>query len=131
MSINVTRWSPDTCACVVEYAWDSEVLDKDRVHTLFKIVSKCEAHKSLSDEDVWRAVVDENPRKNKTLGLIKENHPELVDEKTKIFNSGAVSWLFDDKRILEISIPSLDVAQKNSLKGLLDSQSGIGRVRIV
>lgn len=44
----ITRWSLDTCGCVVEYSWDSETKEELRGHTIVSHnpCGKCE-HPSL------------------------------------------------------------------------------------
>ena len=32
MTVKTTRWSPDTCGCVLEYSWDDALPQEARVH---------------------------------------------------------------------------------------------------
>ncbi len=43
--IRTTRWSPATCACVIEYTWDDAVSEDKRTHTVSNVLNRCaEAH---------------------------------------------------------------------------------------
>jgi hypothetical protein len=66
----VTRWSPDTCDCVIEYSWDDAVPQEQRVHTVSRIVQKCSTHAKLglSDAHHFAHVLAENQRKNQASG---------------------------------------------------------------
>ncbi len=48
MKIQRTRWKPDTCGCIVEYTWDSDLPEDKRVHTVHS-VNTCKEHKLLTD----------------------------------------------------------------------------------
>ena len=47
MTLNTTRWSPDSCGCVLEYAWDTATSEDDRVHTHVNTVAVCVSHAEL------------------------------------------------------------------------------------
>lgn len=118
----ITRWSPDTCGCVVEYNWDDAVSEAERVHTLSKVEKKCINHQHLSDQDVYSALFDENPRKNKVLDAIHSQFPALVDQ---------VKWSFDENRVLQIKIPpDFSIAEKGDLQKKIDQEHGSGKVKI-
>lgn len=70
---HVTRWSPDTCGCVIEFEWDDEEPDETRKHDLTNYVSKCPAHQELDVEESYNIVKDENVRKNKALSEVLKN----------------------------------------------------------
>src|SRR4029453_16453003 len=89
MVINTTRWSPDTCDCVIEYSWDSEQAEGTRTHTLSNYVNVCPEHQVLADNTArWNAVFEENPRKNIAYQLILDNGPtglsDLIDGSRQI-----------------------------------------------
>lgn len=67
--MKVTRWSPDTCGCVVEYEWDDTVPAKNRVRKFKACVRKCPRHAHLDDEAVYNAITEENSRKNIALQM--------------------------------------------------------------
>lgn len=58
--LTVTRWSPDTCACVIEYEWDTETTEDNRIHK-FHRVEKCSEHSGVvEDNHVFLHVLKEN-----------------------------------------------------------------------
>ena len=76
MTIQITRWSPDTCDCIIEYEWDDSIPQDQRTHTLSNYVRKCAAHSTLaSDTTRYQTVIEENPRKNVGLQTIIDNAP--------------------------------------------------------
>jgi hypothetical protein len=103
--IQTTRWSPDTCGCVIEYSWDSDVAPEARVHTFKKTVEVCPAHAAHKDLNThYSTVLEENRRKNYTLadaaeiaGVDLSPTPEKV--KTKI--AGRTFDTEDDKIVFE------------------------------
>ena len=73
MATKITRWQPDSCSCIVEYSWDDETSETDRVHTPTTIMA-CEQHiigfggpQNLAEQ--YDAVVATNREAN----LAKEN----------------------------------------------------------
>ena len=53
MSKCITRWSPDTCGCVVEFEWDNEVPVEQRTHKHYATLAQCEFHKYLPSEKMY------------------------------------------------------------------------------
>lgn len=47
MSIQRTRWRPDTCSCVLVYAWDDASPEEGRVHTCVQ-VEPCGEHAAVA-----------------------------------------------------------------------------------
>src|SRR5687768_11012055 len=102
MAIHITRWSPDTCDCILEYSWDDATSEAERVHTPTSTVQRCTAHQPLPNvNSVFNAVLDENPRKNLGLDEILQNAPNTnwfdVDPQsgTRIFkNNIRPVWTF-------------------------------------
>lgn len=48
MAIQRTRWTLDTCGCVIEYVWDDAVADDVREHTV-ATVRPCQEHPAGAD----------------------------------------------------------------------------------
>lgn len=44
MTIKVTTWHPDTCECVLQYEWDTEHSEDQRVHKALPSIKRCELH---------------------------------------------------------------------------------------
>ncbi len=137
-NIKVTTWRPDTCDCEIEYEWDADLDGSVRTHVLKQINKVCEAHKTLSIGEQWNAAMDENTRKNKVLGRVIENFPELTE--TEIKEDGSeikqlkrgtqYNWSFDKDRNLEVEITGMTPTQKVALKTVTDSEFGVGKVKI-
>lgn len=127
--IHTTRWSPDTCGCVVEYDWDDSVDAKDRTHVLNKI-TRCPFHENLAKNAAYSAVLDENQTKNKVHGLVVENFPELVNEVKN--PDGSISkqlkpeikfnFSFDVDRKLQVELVGATETHKTKLKDLVDTK---------
>lgn len=83
MVIKTTRWSPDTCNCVVEYTWDTDDPPTGRNHNFKNIVKVCPAHESLPNGlAMYDAIRDENPRKNKVLNAFVQNSDDIGESYT-------------------------------------------------
>lgn len=104
--IQTTRWTTDTCGCVVRYSWDDAVKQENRVHTVAGFDHKCQFHAGLDDAAAYAAVTDENPRKNKALAAIADAAAVAAD--TSLFDGNGAflgSWEFDADRKLKVSLP--------------------------
>ena len=111
MAIQITRWSPDTCRCVIDYQWDDSVPQEKREHTVSSIVSKCSFHDQLPDDNThYGTVIDENQNKNIVLSKIQDNVPAATETDTKgnvSLKEGVILWSFDSNRNLVIEAPTL------------------------
>ncbi len=119
----VTRWSPDTCGCVVDYEWNDKQPGNIRDHTLKTIVQFCPAHQGLSDAEVFLAVFDENKRKNKTLKKAGELKGAEIEP-------DAISWSFDQNRRLDINLPVLNSSQRAALQAWCNNSLGANKVKV-
>lgn len=131
--IQITRWSPDTCSCVVEYQWDDSDLIENRQHILSKVVNKCIAHQEYADEIVFSTITDENKRKNIVLNEIFSNIPSLSfinNEGKVIYDEKSVNWQFDQGRKLIIST-NLKLTEKTKVKNLLKNKFKTNEVEIL
>jgi len=92
----VTRWSPDTCGCVLEYEWDDTVPQDSRVHSFQNLVKKCSDHGSIPvAKDVYDAVLGENRMKNLIFAELQKEKPDI--------NAGEdFDWVFDKSRKLTV-----------------------------
>jgi len=141
MTIQTTRYSPDTCACVIDYTWDDTLTEDNRVHSLKTYINKCPSHISLAtDNDRWNAVFEENPRKNKTLQNILDNGPatlyDLVNGSKQLKRTITYSFSWSGtapNRVLTVSFTGivLTTNQKNIAQTFLNNQFGAGKVLIV
>jgi hypothetical protein len=132
--ITTTKWSPDTCDCVIEYEWDTEVPQDERTHTVSNIVKKCKFHTETPDVSTHYDIVkEENVRKNIYLGLIADNFPELTNtdaKGNKNLKENAVSWSFDKDRVLQVEVNGISASEKATLKALTDTKLGVGKVKV-
>lgn len=141
MAIKTTRFSPDTCGCVLEYTWDDTLSESQRTHTLSNFVTRCPAHSSLaSDTDRWNAVFDENPRKNNARQLCLDNGPtslyDIIDGTRQLKSTINYNWSWSGtapNRVLTISFTgiSLTTQQKSTIQTALNTRFGSGKVLIV
>lgn len=129
----ITRWSPDTCECVIEYEWDDSVPEDQRTHTPKTFVNICDAHKNLAQlASRFDQVTDENQTKNFVLGELIDSVPEIREEVTD--NEGKThyelkrgvkyEWSFDQDRKLEVSLRGVDLstAKKTAITNLLNQK---------
>jgi hypothetical protein len=80
---HVTRWSPDTCGCVIDLEWDDAVPAEQRSHTTQNIISRCPSHQEThfaDKHDHYDTILKENQLKNKTHGHFMEEFPHLTEE---------------------------------------------------
>jgi len=77
MALKLTRWSPDTCGCVVVYQWDSVVPQESRVHAFHHVERVCPSHATLTGAAAYQSCVEENRTKNLVFGWLLENVPRI------------------------------------------------------
>lgn len=125
MSKQITRWSPDTCDCVIEYAWDDSISENDREHSIHKVINKCQHHLESKDEEShFRVILTENSKKNIAINKIMEKFPNLtkVDQEGNIsLKEGSLAWSYSKDRILSIESPHLDKGQHEIIKTIISS----------
>jgi len=109
MTMQTTKWKPDTCGCELEYSWDDTVPQDERVHVP-TAVKRCAAHAHLDVEGSWTEVMDENQSKNHGIGLLCKEHPELKPQDIK--------WKIKADRSVEITLPDEAKGHKDSMNGL-------------
>lgn len=132
--IKTTRWSPDTCECVVEYEWDTEQLVTSRSHTGKNVVTACPRHSAPTPDAHFNVVVNDNKLKNDALKVLVANYPQLSitdeDGDTKLDRS-KIQFYLNMERILELTISDTDlsVVEKTEAISLIEAEVGdVGRV---
>lgn len=65
--IQITRWSPDTCKCILEYQWDDQIPEEEREHTVYNVVSTCPEHAGSTPVEVFENVLELNQAFNEAL----------------------------------------------------------------
>lgn len=145
MTIKTTRWSPDTCDCVLEYEWDDSLPNDQIVITYKTTVSQCANHINLNGnnkKDTYDSVNEENKRKNGTI-------TELITRMQSDFGeadptTGAitlkrainVSWAWSGtapNRVLTLTVKGITLTanKMNQAKTFLDTKYGTGKVILV
>lgn len=130
--IKTTRWSPDTCECVFEYTWDSDLSETNRSHTLAAVLSTCDAHKTDLDADKYTKALNENIGKNQAINHIAKNiagfskkDPNDID----VPDFDKISFSFDADRKLILSVSGAQ-GTKNSVQSSLDGTFGTGKIQV-
>lgn len=91
-------WRPDTCGCILEFEFDADTTEQDRIHTPTQTIRACEHHQIADVKECHDVVLEENVRKNVVLNSVLDQvAPELQKD---------VSWSFDEKREVVISVPA-------------------------
>lgn len=129
---HTTRWSPDTCDCVLEYEWDDVVPESERTHTPTSVVNTCSAHTSLSGvAGKYNQVLSENQTKNKAIDEIIQNFPEVRKEVTdkdgtrfELKDEIECKWSFDENRKLGLDFEGvvLSAAKKAEMAAHLQNK---------
>lgn len=89
----MTRWKPDTCRCVIEFDGHNPDGSQNVVSIL-----KCAEH--ISDVKAHESVLDENQSKNKAIGKLIEDNPEMSGRESDVL------VIFDFKRDIKLSLPT-------------------------
>jgi len=110
-----TRWHPDTCECVLEY---DNIINDQVINP--KVIKKCSAHTSHSNDKVFDIVSNENRRKNFTLWEAQQIDPAIkIDD---------YHWRFDNERVLHIDFKNpITPTRKISLQGRLNTRFGMNK----
>lgn len=138
--IRTTRWSPDTCDCLIEYTWDDTVPESSRVHTPARSIHLCPEHAALSTPPLHYAVLaEENPRKNELIDQLTAwavaNVPAWITTDAAgntILDPARIRWYWDNgasPRVLHIVIAGISPGQRDTLTTLIASRPKLsGRV---
>lgn len=121
----ITRWSPDTCGCVLDYKWDDAEPEASRTHGLEAVVKKCPAHSTLTDQAIYNQVLSENTRKNKVLGIAQRSVPKIKGDN--------YNWSFDDKRMLKVGFINVPISatQLSQISSVTQQEIGTGLVEVI
>ena len=146
--LKVTRWSPDTCGCVLEYEWDTALEGSDRIHSFKRVVKLCPEHErlGLQSQAAYDQVMSENKLdaaailpmqvddgvtgmltgNNRAWGLIKQEL-NLADEDIEKY-----VWFFNESRQLQASVTQPIAAEKRQeIQAKLDTLLGAGKAKVV
>jgi hypothetical protein len=130
-----TRWSPDTCDCILEYEWDTQLTEDTRTHKFTTFIHKCDSHAGLAGDAVhYQHVLDENKTKNQFVGILITHVPRLTAPLaqtdgtivTQLKPSVHLNWSFtgsDGNRQLLVSLggATLTTFEASSLSALISA----------
>ena len=120
MKLNKTRWSPDTCDCILIYEWDGD--NPNHQHIFVEAEHLCAAHNGDSPSIAYGKVKDENRRKNRAFKMAKDAGIELDD----------FTFSFDDNRKLKVGfLGKLNSAQKAELQAQFDNEFGANKAEVI
>jgi hypothetical protein len=143
MTIRTTRYSPDTCDCIIEYTWDDTIPEDSIVLTLDQVKTRCAAHAGMANNtDVYTTVTEENSRKNLAHRNLLDNGPNIIydidaSSGTRVFKKGIrISWNWTGtvpNRMLTITLTGITLTtnQRNNAQTALNTRFGVGRVTLV
>jgi len=127
--IKYTLWSPDTCCCQIEYAWDDSVPIENRVHTCISIRKKCSYHQLADKHQHFDIILKENKMKNNIIDKFMifipsiSNEIDIEGQKTKkLKNQKSIDWIFDNNRKLNLLIKGFTLDEKQQMQTLIDSE---------
>ena len=124
--IQTTKWSPDTCDCVILLKWDDAVGQEERTHTHGGTITKCDAHSQTLDKDLLEELLGENQNKNRVLGKAMEvmgiNRENLEEVK-------AIEYTFDANRKLEVVVKGITPTKRVELENAISEDPLIDKSR--
>ncbi len=139
MTIQNTRWSLDTCDCIIDYRWDDSLPNDQIVLTPINTVRTCTAHSAIATNPTahYSILMDENPRKNQAIQHILDNGPATLydivgsNRVAKLGINLNFSWSgVAPNRVLTINIVGVTLTnqQKNTAQNALNAKFGTGKV---
>src|SRR3972149_7475449 len=126
MALRVTRWSPDTCPCGIDYEWDDALPQEARVHVANAIVQACAAHAAAAAPAAHLVLVlEENQRKNL---FDTEVQARVVLSETR-----RVEYIYPDStRVLNVRLTGFTTAQRTALQGVVNTDARfVGKVVLI
>lgn len=128
--IRLNEWSPDTCGCTLQYAWDDQQSEDKRVHVPVRTVVACPAHGGLDRDMHYSAVLHENQSKNLMRQAVFDKIPRLRAKRTlpdgstaetitSGFEGADFMWAFDGlgtDRSLTVIVLRATAAEKAQLR---------------
>lgn len=117
----VTRWSPDTCGCVLEYSWDASVPADSRVHTYSATIRTCPTHPGLAAAALYQAILNENQTKNRVLGRAVQISTKLSTDGQTLKDGITYVWTFAGTNSRSLTVAFTGVTLTNQDKSSLQT----------
>jgi hypothetical protein len=123
MAIHITRWFPDTCGCVLEYSWDTDLPIEGQELKELPPVFRCPIHSAVPADQLHAKVNGENKTKNETLAEIEK----IVPDFDKVNN-----WSFDVDRnvVIKDKDTKLSNKQKKDIQDACDTKYGKNKIKL-
>lgn len=136
LMLRTVEWSPDTCTCVIEYAYDDSVPLAQVTFVASRHVRKCVDHRNLVLSTAFDAVTEETGRVQKVRDRLLTLIPQLGQTILQLDGSSYVDFKpdrrpkisFDSNRVLTVIIPNITIAQRTTLQADADTRFGVGKV---
>jgi len=132
-------WKPSTCDCKVE-----EIYNGTEIVGMGQVLNKCEAHKDVSDNELYETLMKEGHTLCDTLRILVglDGSVESKAVATKISDGNALNsdveykWSFagsgkNRQFQFEVVGASLTKAEKDNIKVACDDKLGLGKITIV
>lgn len=117
-------YSPDTCLCELEYTWDDQVPENKRLYTMTALRNRCTYHAAVLDASLLSVINEEVQRKNGALALSASS--------VAVASQDDIEWTYTPGRLLELRFPTVNLSakQKSTLQGQLDTEYGLGKIKV-
>jgi hypothetical protein len=123
----ITKFSPDTCSCIIYYEWDDALPEDLRTHTVVASGPDgggyvCPEHASLGTPQVAHGLtITENQTKNQACSEVVKQDPAI--------NIEEIGFSYDTTRILTLKLPSTNL--KGKISQSLDKLFGKGKIKVI
>lgn len=108
MRMVTNRWKPDTCGCILEYEFDADLPDGQRVMSAKDVVRACDAHPKEDKDAHYGKILVENRGKNlalkKLLDSLPAEHAKLNGEGEREDFVVRPTFTFDKDRKLVLKL---------------------------
>lgn len=138
-----TRWTLDTCGCVLEIDWDPAVPPASRTHTLATVVTACPLHPlavspvGATVESDQIAPAADNRRVGRAVAAAMARLPAKLqqtdaDGTVRLREGVGLEWTFSGTgatRVVTLRFPGVTFtnAERNQVQGAIDTAVGVGK----
>ena len=129
-----TRWSPDTCECILRVRINlfppGLIYDFPDDYTLLQILQQCPVHTGLSAPATYAAVREEISRKSRMWAIV-EAVAAPADEAARRKLLDNFLWSWGPGRRLDVGLPTLTPAQRGQARAEANARFGPGKVQVL